>query len=127
MPDIILDASALLALLNAEPGADIVAEALTGAAISSVNISEVVAKLNESGMPEKIVRQVLESLELQIIPFDEEQAYRAGLLRTATKGAGFSLGDRACLCLGLTLGLEILTADRTWAKISNGARIKVIR
>ena len=127
MPEVVIDATALLALLNAEPGADIVAEALPGGVISAVNLSEVVAKLCEAGMPEKAIRQALQPLGLEIVPFDEEQAYQAGLLRTATQIMGVSLGDRACLSLAKMLGVVALTADRVWVELSVGATIKVIR
>ncbi len=127
MPEVVIDASALLALLNAEPGADIVAEALPGGVISAVNLSEVVAKLCEAGMPENAIHQALQPLGLEIVPFDEEQAYQAGLLRTATQDMGVSLGDRACLSLAKMLGVVAITADRMWAGLSVGATIRVIR
>ena len=127
MPEVVLDASALLSLLNAEPGAGVVAEALPGAIISTVNLSEVVAKLRDAGMPEKAIRQALQGLGLEIIPFDEEQAYEAGLLRAATKATGLSLGDRGCLSLAQRLGLPALTADRTWLDLSVEAKVRVIR
>ena len=127
MPEVVIDASALLALLNAEPGANVVAEALPGGVISAVNLSEVVAKLSEAGMPEKAIRQALQSLGLEIVPFDEEQSYQAGLLRTSTQDMGISLGDRACLSLAKMLGVVALTADRAWAGLSIGATVKVIR
>ncbi|MBI2830339.1 MAG: type II toxin-antitoxin system VapC family toxin [Chloroflexi bacterium] len=127
MPEAVIDASALLALLNVEPGAGMVAEALPNGVISSVNLSEVVAKLSDAGMPENAIRQALQPLGLEIVPFDEEQAYQAGLLRTATQDMGLSLGDRACLSLAKTLGVVALTADRAWSGLSVGATIKVIR
>jgi len=127
VPEVVVDASALLALLNAEPGADIVAEALPRGVISAVNLSEVVAKLCEAGMPENAIRQALQPLGLEIVPFDEEQAYQAGLLRAATQTVGVSLGDRACLSLAKILGVVALTADRTWAGLSVGVTTKVIR
>ena len=127
MPKVVIDASALLALLNAESGADVVAEALPGGVISAVNLSEVVAKLCEAGMPEKAIHQALQPLGLESVPFDEEQAYQAGLLRIATKNMGVSLGDRACLSLAKMRGAVALTADRTWAGLSIGATINVIR
>jgi ribonuclease VapC len=127
MPEVVIDASALLALLNAEPGADVVAEALPEGVISAVNLSEVVAKLCEAGMPEKAIHQALQPLGLEIVPFDEQQAYQAGLLRTATQDMGISLGDRACLSLSKMLGVVALTADRAWVGLSVGATIKVIR
>ena len=127
MPETVIDASALLALLNAEPGADVVAEALLGGVISAVNLSEVVAKLCDAGMPEKAIRQSLQPLGLEIVPFDEEQSYQAGLLRTSTQDMGISLGDRACLNLAKMLGVVAITADRAWVGLSVGATIKVIR
>jgi PIN domain nuclease of toxin-antitoxin system len=127
VPEVVIDASAILALLNAEPGADTVIEALPGGIISAVNLSEVVAKLCDAGMPEKAVRQALQPLGLEIVPFDEEQAYQAGLLRTVTHDMGISLGDRACLSLAKMLGVAALTTDKLWAELSIGATIKVIR
>ncbi|MDP2920066.1 MAG: type II toxin-antitoxin system VapC family toxin [Dehalococcoidia bacterium] len=127
MAEVVIDASALLALLNAEPGADIVAEALSGGVISAVNLSEVVAKLSEVGMPENIIRQVIEPLGLDVKPFDKEQAFQAGLLRAATQSRGISLGDRACLSLAKTLGVTALTADKTWTGLSLGVNVRVIR
>lgn len=127
MPEVVIDASALLALLNGEPGADIVAEALLGGIISSVNLSEVIAKLSEAGMPETAISQALRPLGLKVVPFDEEQAYQAGFLRTATQNRGVSLGDRACLSLAKMLGVAAFTADRAWMGLSSGVTIKVIR
>ena len=127
MPEVVIDASALLALLNDEAGADVVAEALPGAVISAVNLSEVVAKLSDAGMPEKAIHRVLQPLGLEVEPFDEEQAYQAGLLRAGTQSVGISLGDRACLSLAKTLGVVTLTADKTWASLSVGATVKLIR
>jgi len=127
MPETVIDASALLALLNAEPGADIVTEALLGGVISAVNLSEVIAKLCDAGMPEKAIRQALQPLGLEVVPFDEEQSYQAGLLRTSTQDMGISLGDRACLSLAKMRNVIALTADKAWSGLSVGANIKVIR
>lgn len=127
MPKTVIDASALLALLNAEPGADIVTDALPGGIISTVNLSEVIAKLCDAGMPEKAIRQALQPLGLEIMPFDENQSYQAGLLRTSTQDMGISLGDRACLSLAKMRGAAALTADKMWSKLSVGVTIRVIR
>jgi PIN domain nuclease of toxin-antitoxin system len=127
VPKTVIDASALLALLNAEPGSDIVIEALPGGVISAVNLSEVIAKLCDADMPEKAIRQALQPLGLEVVPFDEEQSYQAGLLRTSTQDMGISLGDRACLSLAKLRDVIALTADRAWAALSVGATIKVIR
>ena len=127
MAEVVLDASALLALLNDEPGAELVAESLPQAAINAVNLSEVVAKLADAEMPDEAIRDALLVLSLDVVPFDVEQAYEAGLLRSATKGAGLSLGDRGCLSLARRLDLPALTADRMWEQLSVGAKVRVIR
>jgi len=127
MAEVVIDASALLALLNAERGADVVAEALPHGAISAVNLSEVVAKLAGAGMPEKSIRQALQPLDIRVVPFDDEQAYQAGLLISSTQARGISLGDRACLSLAKMLGAVALTADRSWAELSVGVSINFIR
>ena len=59
--------------------------------------------------------------------FDESQAYPVGILRTLTKSAGLSLGDRACLGLAKKLGVPVLTADRTWLDLSIGVKVRAIR
>ena len=120
MSKFVLDASALLELLSQEPGAERWAAALNDAAISAINLSEVVAKLAESGMREVEIRGALEPLGIDVVTFDAALAYRAGLLRAQTKRLGFSLGDRACLALGLQMKLPVLTADRSWMKLQVG-------
>jgi PIN domain nuclease of toxin-antitoxin system len=124
---VVLDASAILALLNAEPGSRVVEESLSEAAVSAVNLSEVIAKLSERGMPEAAIRIALQGLGLEVHPFDAVAAHSAGMLRSATRGLGLSMGDRACLALGISLSAAVLTADRTWKKLKVGARVRVIR
>jgi PIN domain nuclease of toxin-antitoxin system len=125
--EVVLDASALLALLNSEPGADQVAAALSGATISAVNLSEVVAKLAEAEMSEEAIREAVQGLPMEVVAFDQEQAYEAGLLRPPTRGAGLSLGDRACLALARRLALPSLTADRSWEGLGISITVQVIR
>ncbi len=127
MSEVVLDASALLALLNAEPGADTVTEALPGAAISAVNLSETVSRLCAAGMSKNAIRQALEHLGLEVINFDEDQAYESGMLRAHTIDAGLSLGDRACLVLGKVLGRTVLTADKSWLALNIGVKVQAIR
>ena len=127
MTSVVLDASALLAMLNSEPGSGAVQESLPGAAISAVNLSEVISKLSERGMPEPAIRAALEGLGLEVHPFDADAAYSTARLRTATKPYGLSLGDRTCLALGLALKAPVLTADRTWKKLKLGVKIRAIR
>jgi ribonuclease VapC len=128
MATYVLDALALLVLLKGETGGDKVIAALKeGAAISAINFSEVIAKLNESGMPKEAIHEALDSLELDIIEFDTQNAYGAGLLRSATKRLGLSLGDRACLALAQQLNLPAITADRIWEGVVPDVVVEVIR
>ena len=73
------------------------------------------------------VREHLESLHLEVIPFETEQAYIAGMLRAETRSVGLSLGDRACLALARQLRVPALTADRRWAELDVGIDVQVIR
>lgn len=91
MSEVVLGASALLTLLNREPGHEEVAGTIPHAAISAVNLSEVVAKLAETGMPEEAIREALEGLALEVHTFERELAYETGLLRPTTKSRGLSL------------------------------------
>ena len=127
MNDVVLDASALLAVLRAEPGAERVEVRLEGAIIGAVNLSEVVAKLIEDGVPEPQIRFAIGRLELDLHAFDAEHAYIAGILRKATRAFGLSFGDRACLALARSLGAPALTADRSWSRLDLGIAIEVIR
>jgi len=92
----------------------------------SVNLSEVVAKLAEFGMPETDIHRAL-SLGLELIPFNETLAYEAGLLRPVTRNAGLSLGDRACLALARSRALPAFTSDRAWATLDTDIEIILIR
>jgi ribonuclease VapC len=124
----VLDASALLTVLLAERGAQRTLEAARqGAALGTVNLAEVVARMRETGASEDEIREQIAKLGLEIIPFDEELAYQTGFLRPLTRHLGLSLGDRACLALGLRLGLPVLTADAAWAGLQLGVQIEVVR
>jgi len=124
---VVLDASALLALLNNETGADLVRELLPDALISTVNLAEVVTRLSLLGMPGEQIREVLTLLGLNIEPFEEEQAFRTGLLAAQTHSLGLSLGDRACLALASATGATAVTADRVWNGLDLGVKIQLLR
>jgi PIN domain nuclease of toxin-antitoxin system len=129
MTEVVLDASALLALLLAERGAERVRAVLAGGAMSTVNFSEVVGHYARNGVEEAQVRRVLDPLPLEQIPFDSALAYAAGLLLPATKPAGLSFGDRACLALARQRGCRAMTADRIWTGIAAavGVEVELIR
>lgn len=119
----VLDSSAVLAFLLAEPGADLVAEALPTGILSTVNLAEVVAVLARGGNPPADVQAIVADLSLPTLPPDEAMAIDAGLLYDATRAAGLSLGDRFCLALARKLGVPVVTADRAWLKV--GVRTEV--
>jgi ribonuclease VapC len=124
----VLDASAVLALIQAEPGSARVQQAIEdGAYISAVNVTEVVTRQIDRGASESDARANVEDLEMQIVPFDEELAYRAARLRSTTRAVGLSLGDRACLALAERLGLSALTADRAWGALQISIQVDLIR
>jgi ribonuclease VapC len=125
---IVLDASAMLALLNREPGSEkLTFEMLSNAAGSTVNLAEVHAKLvNRGGDPDEAWEDTLSTVQ-EPIPFTMEQARIVGGLVTETRALGLSLGDRACLALGLTLKAPVYTTDRSWKNLNVGVRIHVIR
>ena len=127
MSEIVLDASALMAVLREEPGAAAVEAVLDHAAISAVNLSEVQAKLVERGMAAELAWSSLVDLDLAVIDFDAAQAKVAGDLRSLTRAQGLSLGDRACLALAQALGLPAMTADRAWAGLKVGIEIRTVR
>lgn len=117
----VLDASAVLALLNDEPGADRVAPHVAEGAISAVNAAEVIGKLVDAGLPEDEAIRALELLALETVDFDARLAARTGTLRSRTRTGGLSLGDRACLATAVQLELPAITADRRWGDIALGA------
>lgn len=125
---IVLDASALLALLKNEPGADIVESLLGNIVMSSLNVSEVATVLLDSDMTIKECQDSMLPFISTIIHFDEELAFLAADLKKKTKAYGLSLGDRACLVLGQKMNLPVYTADKIWSKLQlDNVEIKLIR
>ena len=123
----VLDASALLALLNRESGADRVAAVMAGARISAVNLIEVISKLIDKGLDGPTVVAGLSELDIVVVDMDRPQAERAGLLRREPRAIGLSLGDRACLALAQESGSIALTGDRAWAALTLGIEVELIR
>ena len=127
MNSVVLDASAILALMYQEPGGQTVPGYLPGSVLSTVNLSEVVTKSVDAGMTLEEANMALSGFPFEIVAFDAEQAYLAASLRPATKSQGLSFGDRACLALGLKMGLPVLTAERKWEACDVGVTIVRIR
>jgi PIN domain nuclease of toxin-antitoxin system len=125
---IVLDASALLAVLNSEPGADkLTPELLSGAVSSTVNLAEVHSKLVDRGIDPDDAWEATISPIQEIVDFTAVLAKIAGSLITHTRPLGLSLGDRACLALAIALKAPIYTADKSWKNLKLGIRIHVIR
>ncbi len=123
----ILDASAVLAVLNGERGEKKVIPLLAESAVSSVNLTEVAAKLLEAGMDEGSARLAVSVLGIgQIVEFTEDLAWAAARLRPVTKQYGLSLGDRACLALAVKLKIPAVTADQGWSKLKI-CKVNIIR
>jgi PIN domain nuclease of toxin-antitoxin system len=123
----IADASAILALLKQEPLGKLDPRRLFRATISAVNLSEVLERLCSGGLSEAEADAAVAELSLRVADFDEPQARLAAYLRPRTRRAGLSLGDRACLALGLQLGRPVITADRAWASLDVGVEVVSIR
>ncbi len=126
----VVDASALLALLKNEPGADLVRTEAVSALVSAVNSAEIWSRVledDENGLLPGICELELDALGLTIVPFDQSAALATAELRPLTRLRGLSLGDRACLALARERHLPVLTADRSWAALDLGLDIQLIR
>ena len=129
----VLDASALLAHLRDEPGADVVAEAIAGGAvISTVNLAEVFSRVADRGEdPAKLAAELTQrgllDGAISVEPFTAADAIDARRLRPLTRDAGLSLGDRACLALARRLDAPALTADTDWQGVDHGVELRPIR
>lgn len=126
MADVVLDASAVLALLNREPGGEHVEDYLADGVVSAVNAAEVLSKLADAGLTPGEAKESLSLLGISIVAFELRDAEAVAALRGHTKSKGLSLGDRACLALGLRLGAVVVTAERSWAGLKIG-RVETIR
>jgi ribonuclease VapC len=125
---VVLDASALMALINSEPGADkLTPEIMSAAATSTVNLAEVHGKLVQRGFSLDDAWTAANWAIHEAVAFTAEQAKTAGDLVLQTRSLGLSLGDRACLALGIALHAPVYTADRAWKDLRLGIRIHVIR
>lgn len=123
----VLDASAVLAFLLGEKGADAALAAMPGSLISTVNIDEVFSRMVDYGSPDEDARQSIKELGLETVDFDEDLAMRTGALRRQTVSLGLSVGDRACLATAIRQGATVVTADRAWLKLKLGITVECIR
>jgi PIN domain nuclease of toxin-antitoxin system len=127
MASIVLDASAILAVVHGEPGSDQVVPIMGGSLVSAVNYAEVATKLIDRGFSREAARQVMIGLGVRVADFDRDLADRTGELRVLTRHRGLSLGDRACLALAEREAAVVLTADRKWRDVVPNLEIRVVR
>ena len=126
MPSCVIDTSAVFIDLQNEDGAAEARKWLRDAAISTVNLHEIVAKATEKGATPDQARQLLEKLRLTVHACEEADAIEGGLMRVETKPKGLSLGDRSCLALAKRLGLPAVTGDRDWADVADDVGVEVV-
>ena len=128
---IVIDTSAIIALMNREKGFEVVEKHLNNAIISSVNFSEVITVANrdifETNEEKSEGLKLLKNTFSHILDFDIKQASIAASFDYFTRKHGLSLGDRACIALAKHLNLSVLTADKIWKKLDVGIKINVIR
>jgi PIN domain nuclease of toxin-antitoxin system len=126
--EFVLDASALLAMLQSEPGNARVLEILDRCVMHTVNVAEVIGKLVRSGVPLERTEAMLDELHLSTEPRLDEAGKCGGLLGTR-RDLGLSLGDCVCLTTAACAGAVAVTADRRWKGLDGldlgGARVRV--
>jgi PIN domain nuclease of toxin-antitoxin system len=121
-----LDASAVLAFLFDETGADKVEVLFANSVISRINVTEVLTKLVQDGLTVNEAKETFDKINLEVAEFNENQSLKVAELRPLTKHLGLSLGDRCCLALAILENLTAVTADKNWAGL-NVCKIEVIR
>jgi ribonuclease VapC len=124
---VVLDASALIAVLRVEPGADVVKRHLRDSYVSSVNVAEVLCKSRSNGASPEADAWALSNMGLIQVPFDFAQAQIVASIRELTAGGNVGLADRACMALGIMQNIPVLTGDREWTKYKLPVEVKLFR
>lgn len=124
---IVLDASALLALLFRETGHELVASHLDESCISTVNLCEVIGRFTRDGHNAQFVLQKIAATAIEIVPFSLDQAMAAATFLPQTRSLGLSLADRACLALAFSRNTAVLTADAIWEETAVGVDVVLLR
>ena len=127
MSKVVLDASAMMAVVNDEVGSDEVLPYLKQGVMSAVNFSEAIHCLNRIAIPTPEARQIIKDLLVEIMPYDEEQACLTAEFKLMTKKKGLSLGDCACLALAKRLNVSVVTADKVWSQLDLKVKVILLR
>lgn len=125
--DTVLDSSAILAVIHNEKGADLVAQRMRGALLSTANLIEIQSKLILNGATPDLAWHSVASFQCDICPLDAEQARLAGGMARMAKSLGLSLGDRVCIALAMQRNATVYTADRAFGGMKALAKIQLIR
>jgi PIN domain nuclease of toxin-antitoxin system len=126
-PRYVLDSSAVIALVRRERGWEKVSAALDRSVISAINLTESMTKLIRQGGEPRLVERLLRALDLEVIPWDEEQAWASRDLCALAWTNGISFADRACMTLARHLHLAAMTADLEWKKAGHGVEVYLFR
>lgn len=128
MSSVVFDTSAVVALLRGEPGADAVAGRVGHAAMSTVNLQELVKALLLRGLTRPVIEEMVQELRLDLHAHDRDAAFAAAFLTEPTRQHGSGLGDRTCMALAIKLGVPVMTTDRAWASLEiPGLSVELIR
>ena len=124
---IVADSSCILAIAFGEPGMEVAAHKAQGALVSTVSVTECVAKLRDRGWEAAATTGFFDAIGLTLAEHTREVAVEAGLLHSRLRRKGVSMGDCCCLALALSVGAKIATADRQWAELGLDLEVELIR
>jgi len=124
---VLLDTSAIIALLKKEPGYETLEEVIANSSISIINLSELVSVLTRSGIAENEIDEIIKDIIPEVTPFNEDIAINTGKLIKQTKDFGLSFGDRACIATGIYYNMPVYTTDKVWKDLRTLAKVIVVR
>lgn len=124
---VVLDASAILAVIQSEPGGEFIVDLKSKPLASTVNIVEARTKLFDKGHNAELVEELMRLVDMIEVDFTSAQSRIASGMRDTTRHAGLSLGDRACLALATEKNAVAMTTDQQWTKVDVKVRVELIR
>jgi ribonuclease VapC len=123
----VLDASAVIAFLQGEPGEEVVRQALLSSlcVVSAANQAEIIAKCTDRGIDPQTIQTLLTELNYTVVDVSVADGAQAGWLRAPTRAIGLSLGDRLCMALAQRQKAKLITADRPWLALAQALSLDV--